>query len=54
MLIIQFYSEFSETSRECRDVANKRRAMPPVTPHSFAKEMALNECFDRVWSQVLY
>lgn len=33
---------------------NKRPAMPPITPHNFAHNSALNECFDRVWSQVSF
>lgn len=43
---------FRENGRESRDGTSKRRAMPPITPHYFAKEMALSECFDHVWSQV--
>lgn len=46
-MLLFFYSEVREENNR-----NKRPSMPPLTPHNFAHDSALNECFDRVWSQV--
>ncbi|XP_066923288.1 protein FAM149A-like isoform X2 [Clytia hemisphaerica] len=43
-----------ETSRDsCKDMKMKRRAIPPITPQALARDMALSECFDHVWSQAV-
>ena len=33
--------------------SNVGRAMPPVTPRSVSKDIALSECFDYIWLQVI-